>query len=489
MKTWLRKFCVAAGLMAVVGAQASALQDATIKIDRPVNSPTLSVRFSGVKVAMVELKVNGKSVSTRVVNAEAAGGEATFTLDTDSLAEGDNAIQVVLFDADGKIVGRQENTVKMGHKGDAAVYLEGVKAGSQMKGTVELKLGLNRDFRDIYVSFFVDDEWRSLRNTAPYSYFWDTTRHTNGWHEVQAWVVDETNNTFKTQKVKVYVNNPGGRTERVDDPTKTSITKPVAKPEVKPEIKPEVKPEQKLAVTQTPVKTVALALDTNLTKIQSNVSTPSGLKPISTPSEGVAAGVKTLTPTGKRTVEVATPKVVAKPKVEVKPEVKTTVEPKVFTPEVKKPVAVKPLPEKIALAVPTNTLVKVNYGFRLNPGTKINLSYGGKKVMFPDVQPRVNAAGIPVAPFRFLFQQAGGDVKWFGGKKQMVSATGLGQNIQFWIGKRDAKVNNETFKMETKPTLEKNRAVVPVSFVQKALKVNVDYDKKTNHVLITAAGK
>lgn len=474
MKTWLRKICIVAGIAAAFGAHASALQDATIKIDRPVNSPTLTVRYSGVKVALIELKVNGKSVNTRVVNADQTSGESAFSLDTEALAEGENEVEALLFDANGKQVGRQTSTIKMAHKGDAAVYLEGVKSGGQIKGTVEMKLGLNREFRDIYVSFFVDDEWRSLRNTAPYSYYWDTTRHTNGWHEVQAWVVDEANNTFKTQKVKVYVNNPGGRTERVEDPTKTNTVAPKA---------PET---PKVAVNTQPRINVTAPLTLDTTPINGTVSNSTGLRNVPVNAQGVATGAKTLTPTGKRNAAapVAKPEV-KKPepqKIALTNEVKKPEPAKVFTP------TVKPLPEKIALSAPTTDIVKINFGTRLNPGTKLNISYMGKAVIFPDVQPRVNVQGIALTPFRHLFQQAGCEVNWLS-KEKGVSAKGLGQDIKFWIGNPNAKINNETIKMEVKPGLEKGRSIVPVSFVQKALKVNVEVDKKSGHVLITNAGK
>jgi hypothetical protein len=39
--------------------------------------------------------------------------------------------------------------------------------------------------------------------------------------------------------------------------------------------------------------------------------------------------------------------------------------------------------------------------------------------------------------------------------------------------------------MEAIPYLERGRTIIPVSFLRDALKVEVEYDKATNHVLIT----
>jgi hypothetical protein len=40
--------------------------------------------------------------------------------------------------------------------------------------------------------------------------------------------------------------------------------------------------------------------------------------------------------------------------------------------------------------------------------------------------------------------------------------------------------------METAPYIDRGRTIVPLSFIDDALNVNVDYDKETGHVLITS---
>ncbi len=54
--------CVLAGI-AALGVTANALSlDAHISIDRAINSPTVTIRYTGAHTALVELRVNGESL-------------------------------------------------------------------------------------------------------------------------------------------------------------------------------------------------------------------------------------------------------------------------------------------------------------------------------------------------------------------------------------------------------------------------------------------
>ncbi len=86
--------------------------------------------------------------------------------------------------------------------------------GATVQGPVQLTVGFNKELKNTYVSFFIDNQFKSMSNTPPFGYLWDTTRDANGWHEVEAWAVDDTSVTYKTRRVKVFVNNPGGQTPR-----------------------------------------------------------------------------------------------------------------------------------------------------------------------------------------------------------------------------------------------------------------------------------
>lgn len=205
-----------AGLgLSLVGAIASAHWiDATIIIKKVINSPTLSVKYSGSVAAIAELIVNGESFGTRPLNATSTSGETTFDVSPSLLRDGDNDVEVRLLDKAGHVVGVKKTTIQAEDPEKPAVFLTGLKMGSSVEGPVEIKVGFAKELKDIYVSFFVDNQVRTFINQPPYSYMWDTMRERNGWHEVEAWVADDAGTTYKTKKVKLFVQNAGGRTDR-----------------------------------------------------------------------------------------------------------------------------------------------------------------------------------------------------------------------------------------------------------------------------------
>lgn len=107
--------------------------------------------------------------------------------------------------------------------------------------------------------------------------------------------------------------------------------------------------------------------------------------------------------------------------------------------------------------------------------------YDLKEVNF-DVNPHVEN-GVPLAPLRHIFEASGGEIAFYA-KTKTVRAVSKGTEIQIRIGHRQAKVNAKTVRMETAPYLEKGRTMVPVSFIQEAMNVNVSYDPSTGHLLI-----
>jgi len=60
----------------------------------------------------------------------------------------------------------------------------------------------------------------------------------------------------------------------------------------------------------------------------------------------------------------------------------------------------------------------------------------------------------------------------------------MGQKVEFKIGQDFAMVNGSQVGFEKASFLESGRAIVPLSFVQRLLNVNVQYDPATKHVLI-----
>ncbi|MBI3722246.1 MAG: hypothetical protein HY248_06800, partial [Fimbriimonas ginsengisoli] len=321
----LRSLGLLAGLFAIHSGALASASDATIKIDRALNSPTITVRYAGAMAALAELKLNGVSVGTRTLSPASGSGETNFEINLTSLQEGDNEIEIRLFDKTGNLVGSQRSVVTS-EQSRPAVFLSTPKMGATVQGPIEIKVGFGKELRNTYVSFFVDSQFKLMTNFPPYAYLWDTGREPNGWHEVEAWVVDDSSDTHKTRKIRVFVNNPGGRTERlIDPPLARSIVPPTPLaqspnptqiPALTGAANIRIAPATVSAVAAKPALT-ALApvllgtLAANPTPV---LVAASDLKAMALPAS-VAAGFRNLTPTGTRvapTLEPTLPSFVAR---------------------------------------------------------------------------------------------------------------------------------------------------------------------------------
>ena len=478
-KLWTRMSLIAGLSVMAVVAQAS-LADATVLVERAANNRTLTVRYSGAAAALAELRINGQSVATRSLNERVMTGEASFAIETAELADGENTIEIKLYDLDGKVVGTQVSKVNIDRRGAGPIFLDKPRSGSTVSGPVEIKLGFRQDMRNVYVSFFINDQLRMLRQVPPFAYLWDTERERNGWHEVQAWVVDEHNNTFRTEKMRLFINNSQGRTDRTGanagtvslnntlgaspsgiritqsgsgaasaamgatTPTAPSVKAPAIKAPVKGTAKPKLTPNSPKTPKVAPAGTKGAAADSGSALGTRNVNP--GLQPESLAVYGPRWTVASSNGAGGA-ISLST------------------------------------------AAAGTTTLapIAINYGTRLPKDGEFQIMLNNAYVDF-DVAPRV-AEGVALTPFRHLFQEAGGVVAWKHDLKE-VSAQGMGKTVWFKIGRDLADVNGQQYRFETTPFLESGRVIVPLSFMVDALKVKVQFDPNTGHVLVsTLEGK
>jgi len=439
----------AALIVSAVTAQASFV-DASIMIDRAANNKTITVKYDGARAAMVELRINGKSVTSKKVSDQFEAGETMFDIDVAALDNGTNKVEIRLFDASGKLLGTEKSDIKIDRSGDGPVFFVSPKPDITTQGVIDIKVGFKNQLKNVYVSFFVNDEFKILKNFPPYTYRWDTMTVANGWHEVQAWVVDDASASFKTEKLRIFVDNPGGRTKR-QDPVETPTPTQPTKPEV-------VKPEgTKVSVP-----------------MNANITASGGTKP-ATGGAGTATGTQSINPTQTQTASVNGEKPA---------NVKITNDP--ANPG-----------ELVAINTNTNTTttttdnvvlkpLTIDVGRRLPDVDHFDIYVGGEKLNF-DVSPRITN-GIPLSPFRHLLESYGGDVKWTHESKE-VNGNQDGQMIWFRIGNPEAKVNGQSVFLETAPFIEKGRSIVPLSFMTQALNLNIQYDPNTGHVLIQTASK
>ncbi|MEZ0327571.1 MAG: stalk domain-containing protein [Fimbriimonas sp.] len=487
----IRTMCVLAGLTVLAAASSATMLplDAQIQIDRALNSPTLTVRYSGANAAIVELRINGESIGTRSVTAAKDAGETNFNIDLNSLKDGDNVVEIRLFDRTGKLVGSDKTNISTDQSNRGPVYLKTPKVGATIQGPVEISLGFGKDLKNVYVSFFVDNDFKKMTNYPPYSFNWDTALETNGWHEVEAWVIDDTSTTYKTRKTRVFVDNPGGRTDRVG---------------VSQEAAPKTNPiRQSVVGNEASVKAINVKSSAKAVGASGNGQAPvisgtpvanrvqpkaigamSGTKSMAK-ANVLATGAKNMTP-GLR---LAPPEQIVK-KSTTLPAVVKNAAPTMVAMATKVDTSVKTVKAPPAVVMNTvNTTVgmmKITKGSRLpNLGT-FAVVLNSQFVEF-DVNPRVDE-GVPMTPFRHLLEKAGGTVKWENLSKSL-KADAEGKKIYLQIGELNALVNDLSVSLERPAYLERGRTIVPLSFLRDVLNVEIEFDKETGHVLITSIKK
>jgi len=106
--TSIKRTMALAGVAALSAGSFAFMLDTNIVIERALNSPTLTVKYDGANASLVELRVNGESLATKSVSATANKGETTFTLAVSDLKDGDNDVEIRLYDKAGKVVGSQK---------------------------------------------------------------------------------------------------------------------------------------------------------------------------------------------------------------------------------------------------------------------------------------------------------------------------------------------------------------------------------------------
>lgn len=468
---------IALSCFAAVAASASALSvDPQITVDRALNSPTLAVRYTGVAATLVELKINGESVGTREVSGTNVGGETTFTIDLDALKNGDNPVEIRLYDRTGKLVGSDKTNIAIERGASrGAVFVSAPKAGATVLGPVEINVGFGENLGRSYVSFFVDGKFKSMTNYPPFTFVWDTEKEANGWHDIEAWAIDERNETHKTGAVRLFVNNPGGRTDRVGvarglTPTRNVMPTALLGAQagvralgasvsaVRPHgAAPHVATPQAL-----PAATVARMVPIG-NSVRFAVTAAAAVRPLAL-TGAVATGPKSLMPTGRRLAVV--------PKVATAASVAATSVP---------PVSTGAAAQAAQTAVRL-TMVAVTAGTRLPGLGAFPVLLDGMPVRF-DVPTRTED-GLALAPLRAIVEKAGGKVDWIAATKT-VRAGASGHTFELRIGQAMAHVDGGNLVLERAPGITAGRTVVPLSFLHDALGMDVKFDKTTGDMVVS----
>ena len=127
---------------------------------------------------------------------------------------------------------------------------------------------------------------------------------------------------------------------------------------------------------------------------------------------------------------------------------------------------------------------RLKVGQRLSIPPKLEIWFDGERLRTRDVPPFVKG-GIAFAPFRDLWEHTGGVLFW-NHRQKKVRAVRPGRVVILQIGNPEALVNDERVEMEVPPFIRRGRTIVPLSFVEVAMDVDVEIDTVTGKITITA---
>jgi hypothetical protein len=218
--------------MSAAQAQAPA---ATMSVLTPKQNETLGttkfnldVRFKTLTnspIVTAELWVDGVRWVRRDLDAPRRASVLSFLVDGSTLSAGAHTIVVKVLNAEGNVSSSKVSVVAGSDEAAGEAVWGGPEVrfvtpgnGKKIVGAVELLVDAkSRNGQAPYVSFYVDDKFKTLKNYPPYSFVWDTTNETNGVHTITASGYLDSTNATTTRKITVYVNNPGGQTVRMSE--------------------------------------------------------------------------------------------------------------------------------------------------------------------------------------------------------------------------------------------------------------------------------
>ncbi|MDR3708765.1 MAG: Ig-like domain-containing protein, partial [Capsulimonadaceae bacterium] len=226
-------------------AQAQGADNATVTNGASVTllTPFPGTAFSGSKqieisafyqdasasggITTVEISIDGQSAAVKKLDRPELRGVVSFLIDPTTLDLGSHQILIKVSSLSGE---HSSVRTSIRYNGDdsskpqalpsmdsvtsaAGIMVLSPRPSDHVSGIVTIKVNaIDPTGRAPYVSVFIDKVFKSLRNHPPYTFDWDTTRTTNGWHTIEVSGFNDDEQLGKAEPVRVYVNNGGGDT-------------------------------------------------------------------------------------------------------------------------------------------------------------------------------------------------------------------------------------------------------------------------------------
>ncbi|MEO3944430.1 NlpC/P60 family protein [Gorillibacterium sp. CAU 1737] len=109
---------------------------------------------------------------------------------------------------------------------------------------------------------------------------------------------------------------------------------------------------------------------------------------------------------------------------------------------------------------------------------------------FPDAQPFVDDNSRTQIPVRMVAEKLGYSVSSTPvGKQVKVTISGNGRTVVLQTGSNRAELNGKGITLDTSAILSDNRTYVPLRFISESFGTEVDWDSKTQLVIVSSDGK
>jgi hypothetical protein len=470
-------------LLALTGLSSTAIatwQPQVASQVRKGEANRLTLQLRGLRAAWVEVEVDGIIVATRHLTGQS--DVLTLHLQSAGLAPGRHDAVVKIYDAQGRLISQRTTPIELLPDPNSPLTIVAPRNGAQVAGTVPIEARVNR--RDsVYVSFFVDGQIRGLRNYPPYIYNWDTTRERNGWHTIEVWSYDG-NQTLRTPPMRVFVNNPGGRTEREPSPEVIEPTVQVAASEpatannaLRAAATPEARlseatrlrtPESPAEIPAEPSVAPALAEPVFTATVNGSAAAqPSPNRPVAPRQEPSVLATATMPAQMARELRG----------VQAEPQMRGQ---KLRAPQV----AHAPTPPATASPAPNTARarVRLEYGTRLPAGvSQFEVVVDAAPIAF-DVAPRVED-GIALIPARHVLERLGAQVQWDNQRKTATLQLGA-RTAVLRVRENEVQVDGKPILLEARLRIVRGRILVPPAVLRELLDAELLYDGATGQVAI-----
>lgn len=529
-------------LSAASGLQLSVAPESTFSADQ---TALLHVGYQGGKIESIGLWIDGGLIQRKPLNTRSSHGTITFELDPTLLPAGDHEIVIKATDAVGNIASTLTHLHISPETTGGPSRLLFPHRNATLQGVVPIEVQVDPSIHAPYVTFIVDHDFLLLSNFPPFTYNWDSTRAANGPHTIVIEILDgDTQAKVKTITMSVNVNNPGGLTRRERttpdlaqrhasvNPGIANVLKSKSAPVTSitdrlfaaPDFNPtEIDPmgpqrgDARFGVFGAPDHRVdsnrpnrhtsaRLLFGTGKAGDSALATLPKELMQPSAPtnSSGALAGFTApdhLQPAVKygNVTRPGALGLFAMPR-DLVGFSRSGLLDHITTQPLLRPrhggnFAALPQEETrqasgasvggllLTRRVGANRALRVLHGpgAVAGHGHTLAIAFDNTQIAF-DVPPRVEH-GLPLAPFRQIFEHTGGTVSWYG-HSRTVRAVNSSREIEFRVGHRGARVNNHVVKMGATPYIDRGRTIVPLSFVRDALNVDVHYDAASGHLRI-----